>query len=143
MPKAKEGRGKDNQLMHFSVGALIKKDEKYLLIDRATAPFGFAGVAGHIDEGEAKEEALIREVKEETGLKVEKYKLIFEEELDWNWCNYGAKSHFWCLFDCFVSGNVKKNKLETKSIGWYTKNEIKKLALEPVWQYWFKKINLI
>lgn len=129
--------------MHYSVGAAIKKDGKYLLIDRANPPFGFAGVAGHIDEGEDKIQTLEREVKEESGLKVESYKLLFEQELDWNWCGKGANSHYWYLFDCKVSGELKRNYIETKSIRWYTPDEIKGLTLEPVWEYWFKKLKII
>ena len=51
MAKPKE-EIKDENKIHFSVGALIEKDNKYLLIDRATPPLGFAGIAGHIEEGE-------------------------------------------------------------------------------------------
>ena len=53
--------------LHFSVGALIEKGGKFLLIDRNLHPFGFACVAGHVDEGELPEEALKREAKEESG----------------------------------------------------------------------------
>jgi ADP-ribose pyrophosphatase YjhB (NUDIX family) len=139
----KTGKTKKGNLMHYSVGALIKKGEKFLLIDRAQPPFGFAGIAGHIDKGEKKTDALKREIKEESGLEVKNYKLLFEEELDWNWCNAGVNSHYWYLFKCSVSGKLKMNHIETKSIGWYTKSEIKKLKLEPVWRYWFKKLNII
>ena len=55
MAKPKEGKTKDGTPMHFSVGALIERDGQYLLIDRAVPPFGFAGVAGHIDDGEDEE----------------------------------------------------------------------------------------
>jgi ADP-ribose pyrophosphatase YjhB (NUDIX family) len=68
MPKPVLSKSKDGQPMHYSVGALIQKDGKYLLIDREIKPYGYAGPAGHIDEGETKEQALVREVKEETGL---------------------------------------------------------------------------
>ena len=72
--------------MHFSVGALIERDGKYLLIERAVPPLGFAGVAGHVDEGEDERHAIMREVKEEIGFDVHDPKLLLEEELDWNWC---------------------------------------------------------
>jgi len=147
MKTPKLGKSKNNKPMHYSVGALIKRKNKYLLIDRAIPPFGFAGIAGHIDEGESPEKALFREVEEESGLKIEDYKLIFEEELDWNWCSRGTSVHYWYLFDCRSSGEIKKNYTETKSIGWYSIGEIKKLKLEqklePVWEYWFKKLKLI
>ena len=139
----KVGRSKNNQLMHYSVGALIHQDGKYLLIDRAIPPFGWAGIAGHLDKNESPEQALIREVREESGLKIEKYKLINEEEIDWNWCSLGIGVHYWYLFDCQVSGKIKQNKRETKSIGWFSEKEIKKLNLEPVWRYWLKKFKII
>jgi len=143
MVNPKLNRSSKGKKMHYSVGALIKRDKKYLLIDRAIEPFGFACPAGHIDEEEEPEEALVREIKEETGLKIEKYKLVEEKELDWNWCSKGVDVHYWYLFECEVSGDIKENKRETKSINWYSKEEIKKLKLEPSWMYWFKKFGII
>jgi len=139
----KLGKSKNGQEMHYSVGAIIKKDNKYLLIDRKIPPFGFAGLAGHIDAREDETQALFREIEEESGLKIEKYKLLFEEELDWNWCSYGIGSHYWYLFECEIAGTIKLNYTEAKSKGWYTSEEIKKLKLEPAWEYWFKKMNVI
>lgn len=143
MTKPKTSKSSKGEKMHYSIGALIKREGKYLLIDRAIKPYGFAGIAGHVDEGESEIEALIREVREESGLKVEKYKLTDEEELDWNWCSKGVNVHYWYLFECEVSGDIKENKREVKSIGWYGINEIKKLKLEPSWNYWFKKLRII
>lgn len=143
MVKAKEGIAKNGKVLHYSVGALIYKKGKYLLIDRTIEPFGFASVAGHIDEGESPVEALVREVEEEINLKVENKKLLDEEELDWNWCSKGVEVHHWYIFECEVAGKVKRSKRETKSAGWYTRDEIKELKLEPSWEYWFKKLKII
>ena len=129
--------------MHSSVGALIERDGKYLLIERAVPPLGFAGVAGHVDEGEDERQAVVREVKEEVGFDVRDPKLLFEEELDWNWCSKGATSHYWYFFHCPVSGDLARSMRETKSAGWYSKEEIKKMTLEPAWEYWFKKLEVI
>lgn len=133
----------EGKTLHYSVGAFVKKDRKYLLIDRAVPPLGFAGVAGHVDEGEIPEQALVREVEEEIGLKVVSYKLLFEELVDWNWCSKGVTGHYWHVFDCETSGEITQNFRETKSVGWYTEEEIKELKLEPVWDYWFKKLETI
>ncbi len=143
MPKPKEGTTRDGKLMHFSAGALIERGGKYLLIDRAIPPFGFAGVAGHVDEGENERQAALREIEEEVGLEAADLKLLFEEELDWNWCSKGVTSHYWYLFECRVDGDLKRSEEETKSAGWYSKKDIKTLKLEPVWEYWFKKLNII
>jgi 8-oxo-dGTP pyrophosphatase MutT (NUDIX family) len=139
----KKGETRDGKPMHFSAGALILRDGKYLLIDRAVPPLGFAGVAGHIDEGEDEQQAVVREIREETGLEADSAKLLFEEELGWNWCSKGVGAHYWYLFECSVSGEMERNEQETKSAGWYRKDEIKTLKLEPVWEYWFKKLNII
>lgn len=139
----KVGMSKEGTEMHYSVGALIERDGKYLLIDRAKPPFGFAGLAGHVDDGETEVEALIREVREESGLEVKKYKLLFEEEAGWNTCNKGVTVHYWHLFRCEVSGEIRKDEYEEKSIGWYTKEQIADLKLEPVWEYWFRKLEII
>jgi len=143
MSHSKEGKSEGGDIVHYSVGALIKKDEKFLLIDRAIFPFGFAGIAGHVDEGEAPEESIIREIKEESGLTAKECELIFEENLDWNTCSEGITHHYWYLYSCDVSGDVKLNKGEEKSIEWYSKEEIQNLTLEPVWEYWFKKLGII
>jgi 8-oxo-dGTP pyrophosphatase MutT (NUDIX family) len=143
MAEPKLGVSKKHEPMHYSVGALIKKNNKYLMIDRAKFPPGFAGVAGHVDDGENEHEALEREVQEESGLKLDSSSLLFEEELDWNECRRGVKTHNWFLFECAVSGTIKRNYGETKSIGWYNVDELKQLKLEPVWDYWFKKLKII
>lgn len=143
MPKPKQGISKSGIPMHYSVGALIRQGDKYLLIDRASFPFGFAGVGGHVDEGETPEQAISREVLEEVGLLVVQSKLLLQEEADWNTCNKGVGIHYWYLFLCEVSGELKRSERETKSAGWYNMEEIKKLELEPVWRYWFEKIKII
>ncbi|MFA5773082.1 MAG: NUDIX domain-containing protein [Candidatus Paceibacterota bacterium] len=146
MSNHKDGIASNGELLHYSVGAVIEKDGKYLLIDRVNPPFGFAGLAGHVDEGESEDDAITREVTEESGLKVLSYKLLFEEEILWNYCrgvSRGATAHKWRLYECEVEGEVIHNKEETKSIGWYSIDEIKKMNLEPVWEYWFEKLKII
>ncbi|MDP3882372.1 MAG: NUDIX domain-containing protein [Nanoarchaeota archaeon] len=129
-------------LVHFSVGAIIKKGEKYLLIDRAKIPEGFACVAGHLESGETPEQAIIREVKEESGLEVRECKLLFEETFYGNVCSKGVQNHHWYVFECNVKGEEKKNG-ESKSIGWYSPEEIKQLKLEPSWDIILKKLEII
>lgn len=143
MSAPKHGIDNDGQIFHYSVGAVIAQDGKYLLIDRAVPPPGFAGVAGHVDEGETPEEALIREVKEESGLDVIGSKLLLEEMLEWNWCSKGVGKHYWYLYECEVAGTLKRSEEETKSAGWYTVPDIKTLPLETVWDYWFKKLKIM
>ncbi len=136
------GKASNGQLLHFSAGAVIERGGKYLMIDRVSPPFGYAGLAGHIDEGESPEQTVIREVSEESGLKVAKCELLFEEEILWNYCK-SAPAHKWYLFECEVEGDATQNKEEEKAMGWYTKEELERLPLEPMWRYWFEKLGII
>ncbi len=129
-------------LVHYSVGAIIKKGDRILLIDRAVLPLGFACPAGHVEHKETFEEALLREVKEETGLQVFGYNLLFEETVYGNKCSKGAHNHHWIVFECKVKGDERKNN-EVKSMGWYSKEEIKKLKLELSWDFILKKLSII
>ncbi len=57
----------------------IEKDNKYLMLHRNKREVDlnkgkYVGVGGHIEKGETRDEALIREVREETSLKVLEYK---------------------------------------------------------------------
>lgn len=139
----KLSKSKSGKEMHYSVGAIIKKDNKYLLIDRVHEPLGFASLAGHIDENESPIEAIKREVLEESGLKITNPKLLMEEEVDENRCHSGINTHYWYVFEAEASGSIKENDKEVKSIGFYTKEQMKKLKLEPVWNYFFKKLKII
>jgi ADP-ribose pyrophosphatase YjhB (NUDIX family) len=129
-------------IVHFSVGAIIKKGEKYLLIDRANIPEGFACIAGHMEPGENPEQAIIREIKEESKLDARECKLLFEETLYKNICSDGIENHHWYIFECNVKGQEKNNE-EAKSIGWYAPSEIKNLKLESTWQHFLKKAGII
>ena len=143
MPEPIVAQSKNSLPMHYSVGAIIKKEDKYLMIDRAKPPFGFACVAGHVDEGETPEMAMKREVAEESGLEVISMEKIYEDELDFNTCRRGITVHYFYVFKCQTKGEILPNLLETKSIGWYTRAEINELTLEPVWEYWFEKMGII
>ncbi len=147
--------------MHISVGAIIRikhgaippngtihsnwnKEDKILMLDRAYFPFGWACPAGHADKGENPEQALKREIKEETGLKIKTYKLLIHEFVEWNKCVKGVKGHDWYVYEVGEwQGEIKQNKREVKEIDWFNPDEIKKLELEQVWSYWFKKLRII
>ena len=64
--------------MDKTVLVYIEKNHQYLMLLRNKEKNDlnegkWMGVGGHLEEGETKEQALIREVKEETGLKVLSY----------------------------------------------------------------------
>lgn len=128
--------------MHRSVAAVIKKDGKILMINRVNFPFGWACPAGHIEENEEPEQALIREVKEEVNIEVKKSKLILHEFIEWNECKRGVKGHDFFVYEVTDwDGDIKGN-FESKGMRWVSKEEIEDMKLEEVWDYFVKKLNL-
>lgn len=137
------GTARDGSTMHYTVGAVIEQDGRYLLIERAEFPPGFAGPAGHVDLGEDPLPAMIREVTEEVGLHVTSSEVLFDEEVPNNPCGYGITTHHWVLYRVQTSGDLHVDKHEAKSFGWFTPAQLAELQLETVWEYWFKKLGIL
>ena len=129
--------------MHYSVGAIIARRDEYLLIDRVKPPYGFAGIAGHVEEGESPEEAVRREVWEESGLEVTTLRLVAEGRLENNICSRGVRTHYWHVYACETKGELVFNAAETKSLGWHARDAIAALPLEPAWRHWFERTGVI
>lgn len=149
---------------HTSVGMLVWKDEKLLLIERAKFPFGFAIPAGHVDGDASYEESAKRELSEEVGLEAEGLKLLAEGRKE-NPCRREDGSwHHWKIYEVITTGDIKRSEDETKQAGWYTKEQIKALGektkkyndkeiseedwgkspgLEPIMYEWFKELKII
>lgn len=145
---------------HTSVGMLVYKGNKILLIERKKYPFGFATPAGHVDDKGTYENAAREELEEEVGLKAKSLKLIKEGKKNNPCRRQGSSWHYWKIYKVEVEGKLKPSKDETKQAGWYTRKQIEKLAkkteqylagkilesewqaspgLEPVWYQWFFK----
>ncbi|HHS48622.1 MAG TPA: argininosuccinate lyase [Desulfurella acetivorans] len=60
----------------LTVDCIIEKDNKVLLISRKNYPFGYALPGGFVDYGESVEQAVIREIKEETNLDIVEPKIF-------------------------------------------------------------------
>jgi ADP-ribose pyrophosphatase YjhB (NUDIX family) len=127
---------------HFAIGAIIKKGDKYLLIDRKKAPFGWAVPAGHIDQSETEKQTLKREIKEEVNLNINSSKLIFHDTLKFG-CTRIGSYHELFVYSCKTSGNIKIQKSEVKKYGWFTEKQIKDMKMEPIWNHVFKKLNIL
>ena len=69
----------DNGLVNLRVGAIIQKDGKFLMVSNDTVGYCYS-VGGRIRFGESAEEAVVREVEEETGVKLAIDRLGFVQE---------------------------------------------------------------
>ena len=70
----------DDGLINLRVGAIIMKDGKLLMVGNHARPEYLYSVGGRIKFGETAEEAVIREVWEETGVWMETDRLGFVHE---------------------------------------------------------------
>ena len=69
----------DDGILNIRVGAIIMKDDKILMVGNEKANYLYS-VGGRIKFGETAEEAIVREVFEETGVKMEVDRLGFVHE---------------------------------------------------------------
>jgi len=88
----------------YVVAAIIKKDNKILATQRGYGEFEglweFPG--GKIEEGETKEEALVREIKEELNadIIVEKFAI----DLEWQYPNFYL---YMSCFECVLESDIE------------------------------------
>lgn len=147
-----------------SVGMLVWRGDKLLLIERKKPPFGFAPPAGHVDDKGSYINAAKEELEEEVGLTPIKITLVAEGKKNNPCRREGGSWHYWKVYRTETKGKLKPSKDETKQAGWYSKEQIKLLAkrtkdyldkkieeqewhsspgIEPVWHEWFKELNII
>ena len=149
---------------HKSVGILVRKNSKVLLIERGKYPWGFALPAGHVDQDKFFKDAAKRELWEEVGLRANDFKFLIEGQKE-NPCRRGGGNwHYWKIYEADVKGNIQRSQKETKQTRWLTRKQIQKLAnktdqylkgkisesewqkspgLEPVWKEWLTELHII
>lgn len=114
--------------MKKAVVAKIKDSNGHILLleryshDRTNAGWCLPG--GKVDEGESFQDAITREVWEETGLRV----------LQWDYVNMylskleGREDFEVYVYDLVTVGNIALNKEELKSYGWFNIEHLPTLA---------------
>lgn len=121
-------------------GVLVKNSEgKLLLVKKSDGVGPYAGMyltpGGGVKTGELADEAALREVYEETGVRVENLqRVIFDDAVTANW--QGVKMHFIMLLYTadYVAGDLQSTKGDDDNleiIDWFTIDELKKLHLSP------------
>ena len=98
-PKLSWSIGRDKEILHESAGAFIKApDNTFLVFDLMKFPFQTTVPAGHIDAGEAPENAAQREAQEETGLQNGTVIEIGTEVIPGDSCSRGSDNHRWHIY---------------------------------------------
>ena len=107
--------------------AVIERDNKVLLVKRNHEPFNgyWTLPGGHIDFGETAEKAVIREVKEESGLTFKPKFFGYRDEIypDINW--HGEV----LVFQGEAEGEEKIDGEEIIDINWFDINEASNMKL--------------
>lgn len=124
--------GHDTIILNFS-GACITNEKGEILLQKRSDKEELWGLpGGAVEIGESIDEAVIREVKEETGLNVTVEHLIGVYSKYFATYPNGDKAQSICyLFKCnIVSGDLKVDNEETFDLRFFDRNNIPKLFLE-------------
>ena len=126
----------------IGVGAVIIKDGKILLEKRKNEPGkGKWSIPGGLVElGESVEQTVIREVKEETGLDVEKPEHIDVVDNIIRDENGEVKYHF-VIIDYFVKlkGGTLEAKSDAEELRWVLLDEVEKYDLTKTFRAFFQR----
>lgn len=118
-------------IKHVDVAAIILRDNKILLTERRTYPFGLEIPVGHLEYNESLEQALKREVYEEVGLQVQSMTLLSQMEQPISYCRYGSDVEEWVVYlaECNTDEFISNNEIE--SIVWIDLDKIPTRRLTP------------
>lgn len=111
-----------------SVGILVWKDGRILMIERKKYNFGFAIPAGHQD-GDDPETSAKKELSEEVGLEAEALEEKLKETLPNPCKREGGTHHEWTIMEAtHWKGEVKPSTDETKQYLWADRATIARFA---------------
>lgn len=112
---------------HTSVGIIVQRDDRLLLIERGNPPYGWAAPAGHVDPSETYAGAAARELREEVGLSAEE--LVFVHAAKYgNRCRRpGGDHHVWRVYRALCGGDPVRCEVETRAMRWVTPLELRDL----------------
>lgn len=118
----------------ISAGAIVIHQDKILLVRYNDGPDGssyLVAPGGGVEDAEGINEAVVREVREETGLKVTPRRILFVEDLFYRQYRI-AKVWFLCEF---IGGQLAKTqgaKVEgIVEAGWYRRDQLRNETVYP------------
>jgi len=83
---------------HETAGVFVADGDKFLFFERVKYPFGLTVPAGHRDRGEDAQVAGMRELREETGLRVSELRHVATDDIRGDGCRRGADIHRWHIY---------------------------------------------
>jgi ADP-ribose pyrophosphatase YjhB (NUDIX family) len=127
-------------------GALIHRAGRVFLLRRRWPPnegyWAFPG--GLVEPGESVQDAVLREVKEETGLKI-KLDSLLDVVTDIHLDEAGRVKYHYVIVDYTATPSGQRVRLndESSSWGWFTPDEIKKIKVSRNTRECVKKFDMM
>lgn len=111
-----------------AVNAVVIKNNKILLVKRAREPFinSWQLPGGYVNFGEHPDETVIRELKEETGLKTKKLELLVMIQSDEDPRAPGLFAFFYKVTANGDAHNMDSS--ENKNVGWFDMGHLPKIG---------------
>ncbi len=116
-----------NATIRVGVGAVIFQEGKVLLVLRKNEPAGgwWAIPGGKVRSGERLEEALRREIREETGLEISPREVVYVFDLIEKEPGGGLRRHYVIIdYDATVSGGRLRAGDDALKARWFTAEEL-------------------
>lgn len=126
---------------------LVIKDNKLLMVKRfepeaKDAHLKWEIPGGKVDFGETPEQAIVREIEEETGVKTKVIRLlpsVYTKYWDYPW---GIQHTLLFAYECeFLSAGERKSDHHVEDVKWVPIKEIKKLDRLPGVDYFIKALD--
>ena len=125
----------DQQFPEPTVGALIFNPEGKIFLMKSHKWHGkYVIPGGHIELGETAEEAVKREIKEETGLDVDEVEFIHHQEFIFDEVFWKKKHFIFLDFACKTKSSQVTLNSEGQEYIWVTPEEALAMPVEPYTQ---------
>jgi 8-oxo-dGTP diphosphatase len=129
---------KNKKVIFVFSGLITNSDKKILLVKRKEKELPQAHnkwelPGGKLDFGETIEEALKREIYEETGYQVATIKMLPKPFYSlWHYSKFDQYTVIFC-FVCRLKNGMRTVRKDhhVEKIGWFSQNQIKRLSLLP------------
>lgn len=125
--------------------AFIRHNQKFLILKRSETdtklPLKWDLAGGKIDEGESIDEGFLREVKEESGLELSRYKLLYSVTSAKDVLDTQAKNFVFLIFFAESTSDEVMLSFEHSEYRWVDKEELfEPMRDHPVHEAAFKHI---
>ena len=162
---AETAHGADKHCTRKVAGVIIWHGDRMAMQERLTGACGIAPSAGHLEESEDAESAMVREAYEELGIIVNSVQLLGQGRRFERCKRYGSDYHDWSVFQARIQGDaLQLNPGESKHVAWYQPYQVLELAqrteqyleqqiseadwrqrpgLEVVWYHWMRDLGIL